>query len=153
VDYIVVTNIQPWDGRYELDLTVELTTREWGWIKRLAGYLPVTLEDNSFSDPELACVLAAIMMKRAGRIQPAEVPTVFERLADAPFGSTITIEAGEPEADEEADAGPPARSLSANSDGSGSTSPTNSETSAPNPRLSGTPGSATSAYARRMSAI
>ena len=37
-------------------------------------------------------MLAVIAMRRAGRIQPAEVAGIFERLADAPFGTTITIE-------------------------------------------------------------
>jgi hypothetical protein len=144
VDYIVVTGVQPYDGRYELELT-ELTTREWGWIKRLAGYLPITLEDDSFGDPELACVLAAIMMRRAGRIETREVPEVFERLADAPFGAAITVEAGEPEAGEgETDAGPPASSSNGSSATSGPSSATSSETWEPTPPATGTPASATS---------
>ena len=146
MDYIIVSGAKPYDGRYEFNLGVELTTREWGWIKRLAGYLPATLDDdNAFSDPELVCVLAAIAMRRAGRIQPQEVPAVFERMADAPFGTTITIEAGQQEEAEEGDAGPPARSSNGSEPTSGPASPTSSETSEPTQQLYGIPDLDTSA--------
>ena len=38
---IAITGCKPYDGHYELDFNQELTTREWGWIKRHAGYLPL----------------------------------------------------------------------------------------------------------------
>ena len=39
--------VPPYDGRYDFDLEGrELTTREWGWIKRLSGYLPLTIEEG-----------------------------------------------------------------------------------------------------------
>jgi hypothetical protein len=144
VDYIVIEGVQPYDGRYELDLSGELTTREWGWIKRLAGYLPLGLEDDSFSDPELACVLAVIMMRRSGRIQTQEVPGVFERLADAPFGAAITIEADETAPEETDDASPPPSSSNGSSAASGPSSATSSETWEPTPPATGTPASGSS---------
>src|SRR3954469_19473391 len=88
---LTVTGVKPYDGSYELELEQELTTREWGWIKRLAGYLPLAVTDDAFGDPELACVLTVIAMRRTGRIAPGEAPAVFDRLADAPFGSAITV--------------------------------------------------------------
>ena len=92
MDFIVVEGVRPYDGRYEFDLAgQELTTREWGWIKRLSGYLPLTVEEG-LSDPELIVVFAVIALRRAGKVEPKDVPAVFERLSDAPFGAAITME-------------------------------------------------------------
>ena len=146
MDQIVLSGVKPYDGNYPLELGNEFTTREWGWIKKHAGYLPATLDENSFSDPELLTVLAIIVLHRAGRIQPNEVADVVEKFADAPFGSTITIELGEAEGETEGDAGPPAASSSSNEPGSGDSSTTSSETSPPNPNGSGITDSDTSAY-------
>ena len=74
MDYIVVEGVRPYDGRYEFDLAgQELTTREWGWIKRLSGYLPLTVEEG-LSDPELIVVFAVIALRRAGKVEPKDVP-------------------------------------------------------------------------------
>ena len=146
---IVITGAKPYDGRYDLDLDVELTTREWGWIKRHAGYLPLALTDDAFGDPELVCVLAVIAMRRAGRIQPAEVASTFDKLADAPFGTTITV-TGEPDQEDRED--PPQSKPNSNGATSGAASPTSSATSASTPSPTGTPASATSASAPPTSA-
>ena len=67
MDYIVIEGVRPYDGRYEFDLEGrELTTREWGWIKRLSGYLPLTIEEG-LTDPELITVFACIALRRAGQ--------------------------------------------------------------------------------------
>jgi hypothetical protein len=142
VDYIVLSGVKPYDGRYELNLGEEFTTREWGWIKRHAGYLPLTLTDEAMSDPELACVLAVIVLHRAGKVERQEVPAVFDKLVDAPFGAAIKIEVGE---DVEGDAGPPAESSNGSSPTSGPVSPTSSEKWTPTLPDSGIPDSATSA--------
>ena len=143
MDHIVLTGVKPYDGKYPFDLGTEFTTREWGWIKKHAGYLPATLDENSFSDPELVMVLAVIVLHRAGKITPSEVPDAVEKFADAPFGSTVTIEMGETE-NEEDDAGPPDVSSSSSNGGSGDSSTTSSETSPPPLSDSGTTGSDTS---------
>jgi hypothetical protein len=138
MDWIVIDGVPPYEGRWQFDLdTQELTTREWGWIKRLSGYLPLTVEEG-LSDPELIVVFACIALRRAQKVTPAEVPDVFERLSDAPFGSAITMETDTKEAAIEAS--PPASSSSENADGSGDASTTRSETSPPTPTVSGTPG-------------
>ena len=92
VDWLILEHVPPYDGRYEWDLEGrELTTREWGWIKRLAGYLPLNIEDG-LGDPELIAVFAAIALRRAGKVETNEVPRAFEYLSDAPFdGSAITL--------------------------------------------------------------
>ena len=136
---ITLTGVVPYDGSYELDFENELTTREWGWVKRLAGYLPLALEEASVGgDPEFACVLAVIAMRRAGKIEIGEVPAVFDRLIDAPFGSSVILDAGEP-VEQEDDAGPPDRSSNGNDASSGPASKKSSETSTQNQPGSGTP--------------
>jgi hypothetical protein len=144
VDYIVLTGVKPYDGRYELNLGEEFTTREWGWIKRHAGYLPLTLTDEAMTDPELACVLAVIVLHRAGRVERQEVPARCDKLIDAPFGAAIKIEVGEDE-QVEGDAGPPPSSSNGNELFSGGSGRTSSEISPPTQPASGIPGSDTSA--------
>jgi hypothetical protein len=147
MDWIVIEGVPPYDGRWQFDLdTQELTTREWGWIKRLSGYLPLTVEEG-LSDPELIVVFACIALRRAGKATPAEVPDVFERLSDAPFGSAITMETDTKEEVAEK-AGPPASSSSGNADGSGDGSTKSSEISPPTPSVSGMPVSDISESAR-----
>lgn len=119
---VVISGMKPYDGRYELDFAQEMTTREWGWMKRLAGYLPLAMKDDSFGDPEVMCVLAVIAMRRAGRIEAAEVPRLYERLLDLPFGEAVTI-ASDPE---QAPSPPP---TTPSSDGNASTSGTSSKNS------------------------
>jgi hypothetical protein len=149
MNWIVVDGVRPWDGRYEFDLDEQpLTSREWGWIKRHAGYLPLTIDDGlRGGDPELFSIWAVIALRRAGKIQPAEVAGVFERFADAPFDGSITFEGGEVGAD----AGPPPSETGANGSSSGAGSTTSSETSAATPPPAGTPDWATSESAPAMS--
>ena len=142
MDYITIDGVPPYDGRYEWDIeNRELTTREWGWIKRLTGYLPLNIEEG-LGDPELVVVFAAMALRRAGKVEAKDVPQAFERLSDAPFGERITLETDV--ADEEDDAGPPASSSTSNGADSGASSIANSVTSVLAPSPSGTPGSATS---------
>ena len=146
MDSIVITGVSPWDGRYPFDIAdAEPTTREWGWIKRLSGYLPTTIEDGlRGADPELICAFAVIALRRAGKVGNDEVQRLFDRLADAPFGTTVQLETDSPAEEGDAD-GPPTGSSSASSSSSGTDSTTSSETSEPEtPPRSGTPGSATS---------
>jgi hypothetical protein len=144
-DWIVIENVPPYDGRYEFDLGQrELTTREWGWIKRLAGYLPLDFDqEDKLGDPELITVFAVIALRRAGKVEVAQVPTVFERLIDAPFdGSAIKYES-DPDPVED-DAGPPPSSWNGSAASSGPPSLMSSETSALTQSSSGTPASAIS---------
>jgi hypothetical protein len=147
-DQIIIEGVLPYDGAYDWDLErQELTTREWGWIKRLAGYLPLDLGDPAkWGDPEVLVCFAAIALRRAGRVEAREVPQVFERLADAPFdGAKIQLETEEAEED---DAGPPASSSNGSTGSSGAVSPPSSETSTANQPGSGTPASASTGSGR-----
>jgi hypothetical protein len=137
---VVVEGVQPWDGRYPLDLNgQELTTREYGWIKRLTGYLPVDLSDGlEKADPELVCAFAVIAMRRAGKIGIPEVPDVYERLIDAPSFSAVTLDTT---ADQPREAEPdPSASSTRNGSSSGRDSSESSESSPVLPSSSGTVG-------------
>jgi hypothetical protein len=144
MDYIVLENVKPYDGRYEFDLVNnELTTREWGWIKRHSGYLPMTIEEGFVgADPELFAVFAAIALRRAAKVEPADVPAVYEKLVDAPFGTTIRLETDDIEVGD--DAGPPPPGTSAKPSSSGEGSHASSERSAVPLNGSGMPASGSS---------
>jgi hypothetical protein len=147
-DQIVIEGIPPYDGAYDWDLDrQELTTREWGWIKRLTGYLPLDLsEPAKWGDPEVLVCFAAMALRRAGRVEAREVPQVFERLADAPFdGAKIQLETEEAEAD---DAGPPPSSSNGSTGSSGAASPPSSEPSMASPPAFGMPASASTESGR-----
>jgi hypothetical protein len=150
-DQIVIEGIPPYDGVYPWDLDrQELTTREWGWIKRLTGYLPLDLSDpEKWGDPEVLVCFAAMALRRAGRVEAREVPQVFERLADAPFdGAKIQLETEEAEED---DVGPPAPSSNGSTGFSGPASPPSSEPSTTSPAHSGMPASASTESGRTTS--
>ena len=145
MDSIVITGVSPWDGRYPFDIADnELTTREWGYVKRFSGYLPTTIEDGlRGADPELICAFAAIALRRAGKVeQPDEMQRLYDRLADAPFGAAVQLETDSTETDE-GDADPPGSS-NGSSSSSGTDSTTSSETSLVTPEGSGIPVSAIS---------
>jgi hypothetical protein len=146
MDYLTISGVKPYDGRYEFDLAGrELTTREWGWIKRHSGYLPLTITEGwDGGDPELFACFALIALHRAGRVEAGDVAHVFERIADAPFGGTIEVES---DSLEDGDVDPPAPRTSGSEPSSGDASPTSSERSATPPNGSGTSVSATSAFA------
>ena len=122
MDYIVVEGVRPYDGRYEFDLAgQELTTREWGWIKRLSGYLPLTVEEG-LSDPELIVVFAVIALRRAGKVErEGRARASSSALSDAPFGAAITMEtdASDEVEEETAKRSPPPASSTSSGDTSG----------------------------------
>ena len=91
---IAIENIRPYDGDYPLDLDDEpLTTLEWRWVKKISGYLPLTIDEGlRGGDPDVVCALAVVALRRAGKITKGDVFTVADELADAPFdGSAIRL--------------------------------------------------------------
>lgn len=149
---IVISGAPPYDGRYEFDQARKFTAREWGWIKRLSGYLPDEL-DVAMRDAEFSVVVALIALHRAGKISTGEVPQLFERFADAP-DLELTAETDEP-VDEELESPDPTSppSSSARPESSGTDSSTSSASSAELPRSNGAPSSAISESDPATSAI
>lgn len=146
MDYIVVTGAGEYDGRYEFSLELAgITTVEWGWIKRHAGYLPFTVMDGyQGGDPELYTVFAVMALHRAGKIQQADAAEVYATLARLVFNENVRMEPGDEPA-EEADTDPPiSASSSVNGGSSGDASKTSSEKSGPARPATGIPASATS---------
>jgi hypothetical protein len=150
--FIVVEGLKPYDGRYELDWN--FTTRQYGWVKRMAGLdvddMVQKIEDGK-ADAELATVWALIALHQAGKVEAREVPDLWERMIDDPFGAKLTLEA-EADEDQEADAGPPVSSSTLSEDLSSEGSSRNSGTSETTPDPSGMLGSDTSPLRRVRSA-
>lgn len=139
-DRIVIDGNTGWDGVYELELPPvrRFTAREWGWIRRLTGYTPVTITDAA-ADPEVDVVLAVIALRRQGRISVDEAPAIYERLVDLP-DDRIRFESDD---DRQGDAdGPPPGSSNGNASSSGPGSQTGSGPLTLTPPSSGIPGSA-----------
>lgn len=88
----VVEGVKPYDGEYEFDPSREMTTTEWGWVKRLSGCLPNTIR-RAFADgdPELMVALLVVAMHHAGKVEKERVLAVADRLFDAPFGSAVKL--------------------------------------------------------------
>lgn len=151
-DHIHIEGLEPYNGDWEFDLgDSPLTTREWGWIKRHAGYLPVDVDEKAFSDPELVTMFGAIALRRHGKIETEEVVRVYESFLDAPFGAQIVLR-GERRAKEESEASPPPESSTSSTDTSGPDSTTPSATSEDPPKRSGTLELASSESHRERSA-
>lgn len=146
MDYLSIEGVRPYDGRYEFDLrSATFSVREWGWIKRYSGYLPLTIDDGlAGSDAELMAVFALIALARARRISPDEIAEAWDRFADAPGVVSVRLELNREEVAEEALPPSPPRSSGENGRSSGADSEMNSERSASSPSDSGTPVSASS---------
>src|SRR5262245_59805593 len=97
MDRLVIEGVGPWDGRYDLDIIgTPLTRREWGWVKRFTGYLPLTWWDGlKGGDADLYAAFAVIALHRAGRIAPDQASEVFDRFADVDVIAAIRWELDE----------------------------------------------------------
>ena len=123
-DRIVISGVRRYDGEYEFDLDGELmTTLEWRWVKKISGYLPMTIMDGwEGQDPDLFLAWAVIALSRAGRIDEKDALAVADVIARAPR-SAIRLEIGE----QEQEADPPAEAPEtgqSNADTGGPSSPT-----------------------------
>lgn len=138
---LVISDFRPYDGEYDFDVG-EFNRREWGWIKKFAGYLPGDVEKGFVGfDQDLYAVFAIVALHRAGRIDQAEAAHIFERFQE---GGAIRL-VGDVEAENsEDDAGPPAVSSNGNGISSGPGSSESSETSEPTRYVPGTADSAIS---------
>jgi hypothetical protein len=90
---IIITGIPPYDGDYELDSDRAFNAREWRWIKKVSGYMPLTVTEGfEGGDPDLFVALAVIAMAREGKVTREDGMKVADVLAEAPFdGAAITM--------------------------------------------------------------
>ena len=101
---VVIQGIKPWDGEYELDEERVFNTREWRWIKKVSGYMPLTIgEGFAGGDPELFVALAVIAMCRAGKIDRDAGLRVADELAEAPFDGAAIALVGDEVAEDDTD--------------------------------------------------
>lgn len=151
-DRLVIEGVPPYDGSYPFDIGAwDFTTREWGWIKRLSGYLPLTVDEAlEGGDAEFYACLACIALHRAGQVLTVDVPRAFDRFGDADFATSIRLEFDKTE-DAEGDASPPPSSLTGNGATSGTDLTPNSAESTKTPADYGTPALDTSASSRAAS--
>lgn len=104
----VVITVPRYKGEYELDADGEpFTTLEWRWIKKISGYLPLTIADGlAGGDPDVVLALAVIALVRAGKVDRQQALDAADTLADAPVdGAAIQLLASVEE--EAADESPP----------------------------------------------
>lgn len=140
----VTINVKPYTGEYPLDLEDKpLTTLEWRWVKKISGYLPLTIgEGFAGSDPDLFIAFAVIALIRHGKIVKEQALLVADRLADHAFdGESIILQLGEiPDEELEGDALPPAPETATGSPkrSSGGSSKPISATPEPTPSPTGT---------------
>ena len=135
---IVVKGMKPWDGEYELDTDRAFSSREWHWIKKVSGYLPLTVREGfAGQDPDLYVALALIAMCRNGRIQRDDWQRVAEQMAEAPFDAQSITLVGPAEAEVDDDIPPVLTSEPAGS--SPTSSLENNSSEKPNPNSSGEP--------------
>lgn len=101
----MVVSVPPYEGEYPFDLNGQpLSTLEWRWVKRISGYLPLTVSDGfAGGDPDLFVSWAVIAMVRAGKITKDEIMPVADLLAEAPFDGAAISFKGEVSEEDEAD--------------------------------------------------
>lgn len=128
----VITGMGGLDGAYDFDLDeLDLTLREWGWVKRHSGYMPLTLvEGLAGGDTALMVIVALIVVRRAGKLRTDEFDQAVDRFQDAPLGASIDFDLGVV-VDDDADPTTPTspESLTANDGPSGTPGKTNGATS------------------------
>lgn len=143
-DKIVIAGARPYDGEYDLDFVGEpLTTLEWRWIKKISGYLPLTVGIGwTGEDPDLFLAFAVIGLRRAGKIEKGEALSAAERMEDS---AKITLVFEDEEEEVEADPPVPAPEQPSKSDDFGGPSSPTSELPGPTPLPTGSHGSERSA--------
>ena len=85
---LVITGMRPYDGRYPFDLYEQaFTVREWGWIKRLTGYLPAHDRRRLRAAPTSSCSRSSRSSRctAPASSKTKDVPEVFERFQAGAF--------------------------------------------------------------------
>lgn len=151
----IAVNIKPYVGEYPFDIAEEpLTTLEWRWVKRISGYLPMTVDEGlAGGDPDLFCAFAVIALVRAGKVDARDVLAVADRLAAAPFDGTAIQYIGEV-LEEEGEADPQVPADEPEPKTSSGTSSPSTSASPDSLRLpTGAPGSERSAVSARLTSV
>lgn len=126
------------DGEYDLgDNDRVFNGREWHWIKKISGYMPLTISEGfAGRDPDLFVALAVIAMCRAGKIRRESALDVAEQLLEVPYEGSNTIDLIGDDVEDD-DENPPALE-GENAESLPSDSPSNDNTKKDNGNPSGT---------------
>jgi hypothetical protein len=149
----MIVSVPPYEGEYEFDIEGHpFSTVEWRWIKQIAGYMPLTIEQGwQGGDPDLFLAFAVIAMRRSGKITKAEVLEVAGEIEEAAMdGASISFRGG---SSEEAEVDPPLPGLpgdSSSDSGESSSEPSEDSQESETPEPSGTPDSVTGATLRSV---
>lgn len=94
---VVIRGMKPWDGEYDLETNRPFNAREWRWVKKISGYMPLTLKEGfEGGDPDLYLALAVIALCRAGKIEREQGLELAEELSEADMtDAAITLIADE----------------------------------------------------------
>lgn len=86
-------DVPRYSGEYDLNIDdPPLSNLEWRWIKKISGYMPLTLEQGwEGGDPDMFIAFAVIALRRAGMIDKDRALAVADELADVPFGTAIML--------------------------------------------------------------
>lgn len=97
-----VAGIRRYDGEYEFDPDRPFNALEWRWVKKFAGYFPLTIQDGiRVGDPDVYLVLAIIAMHRSGKLDPRDADDIFEEMSYKPFEETVIIADSDDESQDE----------------------------------------------------
>lgn len=93
----IVLNHPRYKGEYAFEIEEEpLTNLEWRWVKKISGYLPLTLSEGwEGRDPDLFIAFAVVALYRAGKITPTDALAVAASFDELQFGEGITLVAGD----------------------------------------------------------
>lgn len=103
MDTVTIRGSRGLDGDYPFDLEEHpLTTLEWRWIKKISGYMPLTIDEGRRGgDPDVVLAFATIALVRAGKVDKSRALIAADQLAELAFdGESISVETdGEDDAD------------------------------------------------------
>lgn len=98
----MIQGVRPYDGEYELDTGRAFNAREWRWIKKVSGYMPLTISDGlGGGDPDLVVAMAVIAMCRDGKIDREDGLRVADELSETPFDGAAILLIGDEVGDDE----------------------------------------------------
>lgn len=83
---IIIQGFRGYDGDYELDTERAFNAREWRWIKKISGYLPLNVQEGfAGRDPDLFIALAVIALCRDRKIDREDGIQVADVMAEEPL--------------------------------------------------------------------
>lgn len=87
-----IAGIRRYDGEYEFDPQRKFNALEWRWVKKYAGYFPLTMQEGiRVGDQDLDLTLGLIAIHRSGKLDPADADALFEEMSFHASDELITV--------------------------------------------------------------